>query len=389
MASNGNTFNHIIFSLLTATFFMCCSWAHAGGHDFINEARAIYRVVACSGGALPGGIDAAVIEDHCSRMGKNIENYRFNFIQKAAPFMAASRPGGIPRTIVVPFGGGDLLPAIVVYPEASEITTISLEGAGDPRRLLKANRQQLRQALEEYRLNVGFMLMTNDSSNSSIRSLERGLIPNQLAFSLTALSILGREPVSLKFFRVENDGSIHYLTFEEIAELEKVRGQRLKGSWIDSDFSVAYRNMELVFRKKAGGDSIIHRHIAFNLDDKHLAGSGVLRHLEKKGNVSVMIKGASYLLWFDNFSALRNYLLGHMAFCISDSTGLLPKHASNAGFKQTTYGKFTGAFLEDEGGSNASAMRSLFESQPFRPLPFRFGYSDIHGANHLIITRPR
>ena len=380
---------HMISCCLAASLFLCAAGAHAGGHDFIDEARAIYRVVACGEGALPGGVDPAVIENHCARVGKNIENYRDNFIQKAAPFMAENRPGGLPRTVVVPFGGGDLLPAMVVYPDASEITTLSLESAGDPRRLLKANRLQLRQALEEYRSHVGFMLTTNDSSNSSIRSLERGLIPNQLAFSLTALYVLGYEPVSLKFFRINDDGTLHYLTREEIAALEQVKGQRLKGSWIDSDFSVSFRNMELVFRKKKGGDSIIHRHIAFNLDDRHLAGSGVLKHLENKGKMSTMIKGASYLLWFDNFSSLRSYLLSHMAFCVSDSTGMLPKHASQAGFKQITYGKFTGAFLDDAGGINASAMRGLFQSQPYRPLSFRFGYSDIHGSNHLIITRPR
>jgi hypothetical protein len=374
---------------LAIYLFPGAAGARAGGHDFIGEARAIYRVVACGEGSLPDGIDSAVTEDHCARMGKHIENYRNNFIQKASPFMDDKRPQGLPRTVVVPFGGGDLLPAMVVYPEASEVTTLSLESAGDPRRLLKASRLQLRQALEEYRSHVGFMLTTNDSSNSSIRSLERGLIPNQLAFSLTALSVLGYEPVSLTFFRINEDGTLHYLTGEEIAALENIKGQRLKGSWIDSDFSVAFRNMELVFRKKNGGQTIIHRHIAFNIDDKHLAGSGVLKHLENKGKISTMIKGASYLLWFDNFSTLRNYLLSRMAFCVSDSTGLLPKHASQAGFKQITYGKFSGAFLDDEGGINASAMRGLFQSQPYRPLTFRFGYSDIHGSNHLIITRPR
>lgn len=380
---------YLISGFFTVALFLCVTGAHAGGHDFIDEANAIYRVVACGTGAFPAGIDAAVIKDHCVRMGKNVDNYRINFINKAAPFLAGNRPGRLPRSVVVPFGGGDLLPAMVVYPDASEITTISLESAGDPRRLLKANTLQLRQALEDYRSNVGFMLLTNDSSNTSIRNLERGLIPNQLAFSLTALAVLGYEPVSLKYFQIENDGSLHYLTFKEISALENIKGQRLKGSWLDSDFSVAYRNMELVFRKKGGGGSIIHRHIAFNLDNDHFSSSGVLKHLENKGKISAMIKGASYLLWFDNFSALRNYLLGRMAYCISDSTGILPKHATKAGFEQITYGKFSGAFLEEEGGINAAAMRSLFQSQPNRPLTFRFGYSDIHGANHLIITRPR
>ena len=41
----------------------------------------------------------------------------------------------MPKTVVYPFGGGDLLSALVAFPDATEITTISLEQAGDPRRL--------------------------------------------------------------------------------------------------------------------------------------------------------------------------------------------------------------------------------------------------------------
>ncbi len=365
------------------------SQAQAKGRDFIEEARAIFRVAACGPGDIPSGIDPAAVRGHCSRMDKNAESYRNNFISRADPFFAGILPSGLPRAVVIPFGGGDLLPAMVVYPGAKEITTISLEGAGDPRRLMKASTAQLTQALEQYRSHVGFMLLTNDSSNQSIRSLDRGVIPNQLAFSLTALTVLGYEPVSLRFFRIEEDGSFHYYTADEIASLEKVRGQRLKNSWVDTDFSIAFRNMELTFRKSGGGRTIIHRHIAFNLDNSHFTGSPLQKHLEKKGKISAMIKGASYLPWFDNFSSLRNYCLGHMACCVSDSTGILPKHAYAAGFRQVAYGSFSGAFLENEGGSGAAEFRALFKSQPARPLNFRFGHADVHKLNHLIITMPR
>jgi hypothetical protein len=72
---------------------------------------------------------------------------------------------------------------------------------------------------------------------------------------------------------------------------------------------------------------------------------------------------------------------------ISDSTGILPRHAAEAGFEQITYGKFYGAFLENDGGDDAAEMRKLWNSQPYRQLPFRYGYSDIRAANHLLITR--
>ncbi len=299
-------------------------------------------------------------------------------------------PSGLPAKVVIPFGGGDLLPAMVVYPNATEYTTISLESAGDPRRLRKANPAQLRQALESYRANVGFMLVSYDNSNESVRNMDRGPVPNQLSFALAALSSLGYEPVSLKYFRIEQNGSLRYLTLEEIDSLENVRGQRLKWSWIDTDFSVAFRNMELAFKKKGAGPSaplIIHRHIAFNLDNQHFQGSGLKKYLEGKGRVAAMIKGASYLLWMDNFKAIRDYLLAHAPYMISDSTGILPKHATKAGLEQITYGKFSGAFLKDNGGADADSFKNLWQSQPYRPMPFRFGFSDIHKANHMLITR--
>lgn len=363
--------------------------AAAKGRDFIDEARVIFRAAACGQGELPSGTDAAAIADHCRLMGRQIALYREHFMDKAVPFFAGTRPRGLPGKVVVPFGGSDLLPALIVYPDAKEITTISLESAGDPRRLARATPAQLRQALNMYRSNVGYMLCTNDSSNDSVRNMERGAVPNQLAFSLTALDVLGYEPVSLRFFRIEEDGSLRYLTDEDIAGLENVRGQRLKGTWIDTDFSVAFRNMELAFRKKGVGRTIIHRHIAFNLDNAHYTGSGLEKHLEAKGSIAVMIKGASYLPWFDAFSGIRNFLLGHMIYCVSDSTGFLPQHAAAAGFEQITYGKFGGAFLENDGGAGAEVMRALFQSQQYRPLDFLFGYSDIHRSNHLIITRRR
>ncbi|OHD68657.1 MAG: hypothetical protein A2W19_12620 [Spirochaetes bacterium RBG_16_49_21] len=366
--------------------------AYSAGHDFINEAKLVYRLVACGGDDLPSGFETAAVNNHCREISRDFEKYRIAFINKAGPFFAGIVPAGLPRAIVVPFGGGDLLPALIVYPNAAEYTTISLEGAGDLRRILKADKALLVQALKIYRSSVGFMLLSNDNSNRSVRAMEQGLIPNQLAFALTALAVRGYEPVSLKYITIGQDGSIHYLSKEEIDSLENVRGRRLKQSWVDSDFSVAFRSMELAFRKKGAGTFApvtIHRHIAFNLDNRHFAGSELLRHLEGKGRVAVMVKGASYLLWMDNFKAIRDYLLRDGVYIVSDSTGILPRHAFRAGFEQITYGRFSGAFLDEGGGADAVSLRNLWQTQPYRALEFRFGYSDIHGANHLLITRPR
>jgi hypothetical protein len=196
--------------------------------------------------------------------------------------------------------------------------------------------------------------------------------------------------VSLRYFRLEQGGGIHYLTTEEIAADEKTKAQRLNKVWASPEFSVSFSNSELVFRPKGKeGPLHVHRHIAANLSDANLGKDpSVIKHLEAKGTVSAMTKAASYLLWAEGFSKIKNYLLGHMAFMFSDSTGIPPSDATRAGFEMETYGKFTGPFLAAR-VQVADEFRKLWASQPYRELDFRYGYPDASGQHHLLITRPK
>jgi hypothetical protein len=146
--------------------------------------------------------------------------------------------------------------------------------------------------------------------------------------------------------------------------------------------------MELSFRPRGQPGPIrIHRHIAANLSDAFLSKDPrVLKHLEAKGKVSAITKAASYLLWNAAFVKIRNYLLDHMVFMVSDSTGIPPRFASKAGFVQETYGKFTGPFL-DASKQHSDDFVKLWAEQPFRPLPFRYGYPEAEKHFHMLVTR--
>ena len=66
--------------------------------------------------------------------------------------------------------------------------------------------------------------------------------------------------------------------------------------------------------------------------DEHVrADRRVLAHLEAKGKVSVITKAASFLLWYDDFSMIRTYLIDHLAWMISDASGIPPSYAAKAG----------------------------------------------------------
>ena len=155
--------------------------------------------------------------------------------------------------------------ALVTYPDARDITTISLEHAGDPTRLAKLTKKaQLRDALANFRAAVEGLLSLHDSTSENMRKLEVGGIPGQLSFHITGMTAHGYEPVSLKYFTLNDDGTIHYLTQAEIDALAPKKAKKIAASWVDTDFSEAFTNMELTFRKAGDPKAplIVHRHIA-------------------------------------------------------------------------------------------------------------------------------
>jgi hypothetical protein len=366
--------------------------ARADAVDHVKDARLFYRVVACTGGEpLPQGLDAPTIAKHCEEMARRFASFTDRYLTPAQRFFAGVRPAGLPQAVVYPFGGGDLVSALVTYPDATEITTVSLEHAGDPTRLAGlTGAKQLAAALKAYRDAIHGLLTLNDSTSENLRKLEKGAIPGQLSFHLTGMAVMGFEPVSLRFFRLEDDGSIAYLAQADVDALASTRAKKVKHGWVDTDFSEAYRHMELVFRK--AGDpkapAITHRHIAANLADKAFKGSALEKHLLAKGKVVALTKAASFLMWEWGFSAIRDYLLANMVWMASDATGIPARHARKAGFKQITYGSFKGPFLPEANATVAEEMVKLWEAQPRRKLGFRYGYVDSELAVHLMITEP-
>ena len=357
--------------------------------DFSEHVKALYRLVTCTDDALPAGLDPKTVAAYCKRQRGSIEVAR-KHAAEAGGFIGALRPGDLPTTVVYPFGGGDLVTALTVYPDAKDVTTMSLEHAGDPRRLPElAKKSALAESLELIRATSSGLLHANDSKTENLMKGQRGELPGQLAFFMLGLAVHGYEPVSLRFFWINPDGTLHYVTQADIAAVEKENAKLLRAVWTAPDFSRAFSNSEVVFVRKGGdpGETRVHRHIAFDLSDGGLKKNpGLLTWLEAKGQVAAMTKAASYLLWNDAFATIRGYLLKHMVFMVSDSTGVPPRLAKAAGFTQETWGRFAGSFLPASEAINED-FRKLWGQFPKNRLAFRFGYIDSAAQFHMMVTR--
>jgi hypothetical protein len=380
---------HLLFAALVLTASYASADPPADAHDFTPEARALLVVGACADGSAPDGITKAEIDSHCEPAGKERHvkgaqaDYMDSWVKPAREFFAAHVPKDVPKKVVYPFAGGDLSTALTVYPDADEITTISLEPAGDPRDLATLKGKDLEKALEKVEYELKFLYRVNFSNTlNMIDAMRAGQLPTQLIFGLSALRIHGYEVVSLRYFKLNDDGTIHYLTDEDLKKAPDPTKAK------PDVRNLIFANAEVQF-KKPGGRVQVYRHIRQNLDNEHLkTDPRVIKHLEAKGSVAGMTKAASYLLSWESFSTMRDYLTGHVVWMVSDATGVAPKWGKAAGYEYETYGQFLGPHIP-AGNGISKDWRTEFDSEPKRDLAFRFGYYDRKQANHLIIMKKK
>ena len=355
--------------------------APGGAQSFLPQAKLLFRVAACgSKEPVPPSFDATLVDEHCAEMGRLKEQYKTQWMDVAMPFLARLVPKGAPKTVVYPFGGGDIVTALATYPDATDFTLISLEPAGDLRAIDGATDKTLKPALAQLRAHIGKLFEKAHSRTDNLGLESRSVVPGEVAFGLVGLSVHGYTPVSLRYFLLEKGGTLRYVTADDIRKAEESKSRK--------ELVRVFSNMELRFSKGGHGERVF-RHIAMNLDDKHLKRDpAVLAYLDKKGKVSLMTKAASHLLWSDDFSMIRDYVIGHLAWMISDTTGLPPRLARKAGFVQDTYGLYE--WPEPFGLVNpkdAGEFKKLFKEQGSQPLAFRYGYPDNKSHGHIVVTR--
>ncbi len=349
--------------------------APADGRDLLPEARLLLRIAACQGDAPVPPAWQATVAQHCTLLAPLVDGYKRDWLAVASPFLAQLRPKDLPPWVVYPFGGGDLLSALATFPDATEITTISLEPAGDLRTLSQRTPAELAPALEMLRDHLERFFRKAHSKTENLEKEAQSALPGELSFSVVALGVLGFEPAGLRYVALLPDGRLRYLPDAELGG----EGARL--------------HVELEFRKvgDAASPPRVLRHFAVNLHDDFLGKDpSLLRHLEGKGTVAAMTKAASHLLWSQGFSRIRDYLFASAPWMISDDTGPAPRHAAEKGFSQDTYGRYEGpekfGSWNDKDGADLAA---LFARNGGGELPFRYGYPDRASHGHIVVTKKK
>ncbi len=391
----------MVWRLIIGLGLVVGSTASAEPRDFTPEIKDTYAAVACGSG---GSADfaSAVVAKHCKAAGATLTAWDTHWRAKVAPFVAANATTTA-TDVLYPFGGGDLATALVVYPDAHEYTTISLEGMGDPRAITElhgdAKGKQLAAALATFRGNLAesFGYAWNTTADLSVGSTAGAAktdtrVPQILGIALTALAVNGYEPLSARYFQIAADGTLAYVTAEDIAAWDAVKHKTSKK---ENDLQVGlFTNIEITFRKTgdATAPTKTFRHFAADLSN-HM-DPGVRAYLTRGVGggtrpLATITKAAVYLLWRDAFTDLRDLLLARMAIMVSDDTGILPSASEPAGFTVTVWGKYHGAYFPGANHEIAAKLATYWKTHAPGALDFHFGYYDDKRQSHLMITRKK
>jgi hypothetical protein len=248
--------------------------------DFVAEVRQVHALLACEG-TLPG-LDAAAMKAFCAPKERARREERARAARAAVQAaLPTPRPERVPPVVVYPLSSGDLLGALAVFPEARNITLTTRSPVGDPRPATLRDPARLRAFLES------------------------AAAPGEPALALPALLAAliadGREPESLRYFRIEEGGALHYYGLDELATL----GEQ---GWAHCEL--------LISKRSEPGRMRIVRVLSADLSDAAAAATpGPLAHLSAKGTFAALLPPADALAG-EGYGRLRALLKERAALVV-------------------------------------------------------------------------
>lgn len=221
--------------------------------DLGPKVKQLFQLVACQG-APPAGLDAAAVKAHCRGKARRDERARAlrAAVQASLP---DPRPEPVPSVAVYPLSRADLLAVRTAFPAARNYTLTGRIPAGVPEPDALRAGVDLRSFLED----------------ASLAGEPRAALPALLG----ALAAEGAEPVGLRYFRVEPNGSLHFYGASALAALREE----------------AWGSCELLFVTKGEPDRrLVVRYVQADLTDAAAgAAPGPLAHLTAKGKFAALL----------------------------------------------------------------------------------------------------
>jgi hypothetical protein len=266
-------------------------------------------------------------------------------------------------SVFYPFSGPDALYANTLFPDSKVLIMAGLEPVGTMPDLAKLKQNgKLGPYLDRVETSLFTILAasffkTKDMKNDFNNDLVDGLMPAIIVF-------LAREGYSIddiQYVALDHDGELH------------ARGEKSGAPGVQITY--AGGRTLLYFQADLGNDG---------LKDN----PGFVRLMKRLSPGVTYLKAASYLLYEDYFSTIRNAILDDSVGVVEDDSGIPLKFFDQSKWQIIPYGDYTGPiglFKEH----NQPDLTAYYKKTPHDQLAFGSGYKFAASVSSLLVAKKK
>jgi hypothetical protein len=277
------------------------------------------------------------------------------------------------ESLFYPFGGPDFVTAYTLFPEVRETVLLGLEQVG--------NLPDLSRAPAAWR-----EAFYADLGDLVAEFLKRGYF-----ITKDMTDVYGRGKV---------DGALSVIAFflarggYSVAAVTRLAPDG-KGGWAETPYarlgSRPHRPYGARIVYLAPGESEPRSVVYFSCDIEDKAfppGSPLYGFFAGLERMTTFVKSGSYLLQYNDFSTLRDFILGRSLFVLQDDTAVPYRYFKNGGWEIRLFGQYATP-VKDFSNVEQPALRQAYEADgsSVAPLPFKFGYHWRSQADNLMLAK--
>lgn len=260
---------------------------------------------------------------------------------------------GRPTVMKYMFGGPDFVHAATMFPGVPEYILVGMEPLGAVPDFSMMDEAQV----GEYLRHLNFTL--RDISRRSF------FITKDMRTDFEGEGVNGVFPILLYFAAMTGHDVLEagYVTLGADGGVVKASAADGMGLW-------------LRLRATAGGAAAPEQNLYFFKTDLSNAGfkpgSSFKNFLDSRPGGVGYLKAASFLMHTEDFSNIRNFLVGDLDYILEDASGI-PADFLELYYNVSYYGNYTGP-IEMFSEYDQPRLREIYQSGVAKPLPFGTGY---------------
>jgi hypothetical protein len=284
--------------------------------------------------------------------------------------------------VFYPFSGPDFMHASVFFPEAEQIVMIGLEPIGNLPDFEKISKKSIGGYFNGIQRTLYSILSVSFFRTISMADDFTGRVVSDIDGTL---------PVLMFFMERTNHKVLYYEKIAISPEGKVIPAEEAKA---DS----TYYGSKITFQRNDHPEEYkTLYYFAANLQDSpYSARSGMSegglaqrtdfrKYLESLDITSTYIKSASYLMYRDSFSIIRNLILDKSKYFLQDDSGMSINFIDTAKWDLTFYGSYISP-ISLFSVRYQSALRQIYQKGVgVKPLPFGIGYQYQAGTSNLML----